>query len=597
MKRSSLLSLCVIAPLFIAGPAFAADAVYPSVPLQAYTYGSVEGSGTVINVAPNGNDILGTGSVTKPFATPGAASLHAYPGDVIVVKSGTYAAFGSLRHSGTDKLPIVVRPEPNGHAVFALKDTASGLEIAASHLRVYGFEIQQQNLTNKGACVSVTRPVTDLILRNLNVHDCDTGIRLSQPSASSQIVTMEDLQLHDLQSFGVSCPSSGGACSNIAMRRLKIANVGPSGTAISVVATSTQVFIEDSEIGPVWNGDGISLNATDVTVANTSLHQIGFGMPVTLWHGGSILNSDLRANDHGILLYGGGTYHVRGNLVENLARSEGNSVHVRYEPMNQDIPTALSLIANRLVIRTGGLDLPEVRENVPAPLMMTVQSNTFFFGDASATIRLPQGREVGPLEFASVTGTGIVNKGANISVTSPPTPDDLQSPIFTGGQIQMEPLGTLVFPGVRIKGSGPAIYLYAADGKRHAFPNEAVYRSWFSTTDGKADFTNVLTIDDAALAQVTLGKNVTYRPGMRLVKIATDPKVYAVGQEATLRWVQTEEAATALYGANWARQVDDIPDTFFSNYIVSEPIARSEDFVPAHERAEVVNPSDLFPQM
>ena len=58
---------------------------------------------------------------------------------------------------------------------------------------------------------------------------------------------------------------------------------------------------------------------------------------------------------------------------------------------------------------------------------------------------------------------------------------------------------------------------------------------------------NVVT--DAQLAAYAIGGNVTYRPGTRLVKIQSDPKVYAVDAHGVLRWVKTEAAAIALYGS------------------------------------------------
>lgn len=122
--------------------------------------------------------------------------------------------------------------------------------------------------------------------------------------------------------------------------------------------------------------------------------------------------------------------------------------------------------------------------------------------------------------------------------------------------------------GMRIKsGSGAAVYFCGADGKRHAFPNQKVHDSWYA-----GDFAAVVTVSDAFLASVPLGPNVTYRPGVRLVKIQTDPKVYAVAADGVLRWVPSEEAALALYGADWNRMVDDVPDAFFADYTIGEPI-------------------------
>lgn len=131
--------------------------------------------------------------------------------------------------------------------------------------------------------------------------------------------------------------------------------------------------------------------------------------------------------------------------------------------------------------------------------------------------------------------------------------------------------------GDLIKASGPAVYYFGADNKRYVFPTDKTYFSWY------ANFSAVKTISDSELASYPLGGNVTYRPGIKLIKITTDPRVYAVGTGGTLHWIQTEAVATALYGANWAKNIDDIPDAFFINYKMGSVIASSSDFVPAAE--------------
>ncbi|MDD5071899.1 MAG: hypothetical protein PHQ42_04160 [Patescibacteria group bacterium] len=108
-----------------------------------------------------------------------------------------------------------------------------------------------------------------------------------------------------------------------------------------------------------------------------------------------------------------------------------------------------------------------------------------------------------------------------------------------------------------------SVYYLGADGKRYVFPNEQTYFSWYS------DFSSVVTIPQSELESYPLGANVTIRPGTKLVKITTDPKVYAVEPSGTLKWVPDEATAAALYGAEWAKRVVDVSDAFFTNYTVS----------------------------
>ena len=144
-------------------------------------------------------------------------------------------------------------------------------------------------------------------------------------------------------------------------------------------------------------------------------------------------------------------------------------------------------------------------------------------------------------------------------------------------------------PGSLIKGTtSSAVYYYTTGGKRLVFPNEKTYTTWY------ADFSGVQTISDAQLASLPLGGNVTYRAGTRLVKIVSDPKVYAVAHNGILRWVETETVARALYGANWAQHVDDISDAFFVNYTSGAPIVQPSDFSPTAETAAAkIDPSSV----
>src|SRR5512142_1361624 len=112
-----------------------------------------------------------------------------------------------------------------------------------------------------------------------------------------------------------------------------------------------------------------------------------------------------------------------------------------------------------------------------------------------------------------------------------------------------------------------AVYYVGTDGKRYAFPNAQAYFTWY------ADFGAVKIVSASEMASYQLGGNVTYRPGTRLVKITSDPHVYAVEPGGLLRWVQTEAVANGLYGPDWNKRIDDISDAFFLNYSIGEPLA------------------------
>jgi hypothetical protein len=130
--------------------------------------------------------------------------------------------------------------------------------------------------------------------------------------------------------------------------------------------------------------------------------------------------------------------------------------------------------------------------------------------------------------------------------------------------------------GELIKGSGPAVYFFN-DGKRHPFPNESIFKQW-----GVYAMDDVRLVKDGSLSATPLGINVTYPPGT-LVKLTTDPKVYAVDRNNALRWITTEEIAKKLYGDSWNTRVHDISDAFFVDYGEGGPITDASLFNPAWE--------------
>jgi len=127
--------------------------------------------------------------------------------------------------------------------------------------------------------------------------------------------------------------------------------------------------------------------------------------------------------------------------------------------------------------------------------------------------------------------------------------------------------------GDLIKASGPSVYFCGKDGKRYVFVNERVFYTWYR------NFSAVKTITDAVMAEIKIGGNINYKPGVRMVKIQSDPKVYAVARGGLLRWVPSEAAAARLYGSDWNRKIDDVSDAFFFSYRIGPPIAESETAV------------------
>ena len=109
-------------------------------------------------------------------------------------------------------------------------------------------------------------------------------------------------------------------------------------------------------------------------------------------------------------------------------------------------------------------------------------------------------------------------------------------------------------------------YCLMNEGDRLVFPNTQTFFSWFP------DYSSVIIVTPDSISEYPLNRNATYKPGT-LVKSATMAQVYVVVDSfGTMRWVPSEQKATQLWGPNWASLVKDIPDEFWTNYTIGQPL-------------------------
>ncbi|NQV12124.1 hypothetical protein HQ524_02060 [Candidatus Uhrbacteria bacterium] len=125
-----------------------------------------------------------------------------------------------------------------------------------------------------------------------------------------------------------------------------------------------------------------------------------------------------------------------------------------------------------------------------------------------------------------------------------------------------------------------AVYYYGSDGKRHPFPNARMFFTWYD------DFDDVINVSPEALASVRLGSRVRYRPGVKAVKFQTLNTVYMVSRGGVLHAIANENVAYNLMGVNWNQQIDDIPDTFYSDYSYGSEINNASDYSISGAMAE-----------
>ena len=161
----------------------------------------------------------------------------------------------------------------------------------------------------------------------------------------------------------------------------------------------------------------------------------------------------------------------------------------------------------------------------------------------------------------STTGNGLGNDAASINT---------RIANLTALNVAIHGLVKLPDDGNKLTQEDSTVYYVGADGRRHAFPNPSMYFSWY------CDFSTVKVISAATMAQIPLGKNIVYRPGVRLVKFRTDPKVYLVQASGLLRPIADEATARAIAGTDWNKQVADIEDTFYLDYTFGTPITLAD---------------------
>jgi hypothetical protein len=121
------------------------------------------------------------------------------------------------------------------------------------------------------------------------------------------------------------------------------------------------------------------------------------------------------------------------------------------------------------------------------------------------------------------------------------------------------------------------VYVVSADGKRYSFPSNPIYHTWY------ANFSRVEYVSDQELAAIPFGGVMFVRPGTVMVKITSNPKVYAVASGGVLRPVKDEKTAIAIFGEDWNKQIIDIDVSFFAQYVLGSEVTGPDNYVPAYE--------------
>jgi len=133
--------------------------------------------------------------------------------------------------------------------------------------------------------------------------------------------------------------------------------------------------------------------------------------------------------------------------------------------------------------------------------------------------------------------------------------------------------GTVSLPSINSVGdvramrtSGDNTVYLIVDGQKYEVPSEKTYFTWFTT------WNDVETVSSSTLAAYANGGTATFAPGTR-VKIASDPRVYVVGDDSKLHWITTETVAYSIFGSSWNKGI--LPIT--QQDLVTNPIGSPVD--------------------
>lgn len=301
--------------------------------------------------------------------------------------------------------------------------------------------------------------------------------------------------------------------------------IGTEGGYVAQVTIPVQPTAPSLIVGPVANG-GTTTNA----------------QPTISWNASSVVEAAIAGYE---VKTNGGSFVSVGNVLSytpNAALANGTyTFSVRAVSDAGAYSAAANYVVTIAVPAAAPAPAPAPAVPAPAPVQPPAQQ------PAQPVIETPNGNNVPTVFF------GAISAGSLIKLECP--------------------------DGASVSHPCRAVYFVDGAGKRHAFPNAKVYATWYS------NFDSVQSVDGATLASFPLGKNVTYRPGVRMVKFTTNNVVYAVSKFGALRPIASADVAAALYGPTWNKQIDDISDAFAGDFSIGVAVNAAADFSPVAEQA------------
>lgn len=174
-------------------------------------------------------------------------------------------------------------------------------------------------------------------------------------------------------------------------------------------------------------------------------------------------------------------------------------------------------------------------------------------------------------------GVLVILTVAVVIANRPPTADPNRTPperAISAPQDFLDTKDTVVRAGDVVTSEGLSTRYYVAPTmKRYVFTDDQTFATWYPST-----FQPKI-INRKALEALPLAGNVTQRPGMRVIKFASDPAYYVVVHAGVLRSI-APRLLKSYYGPDWAKRVDQIEEYYRADYTIGAELSSFRDYSP-----------------
>jgi hypothetical protein len=131
------------------------------------------------------------------------------------------------------------------------------------------------------------------------------------------------------------------------------------------------------------------------------------------------------------------------------------------------------------------------------------------------------------------------------------------------------------------------VYYYGKDLKRHLIPSEKIYYTWFN------DFNGIKEISSKLMSSLPLGKNVTVKPGCKIITFNTTNKKYLISPKNILRPIK-QELLKKEFKKNWTKNMIILADSFMNDYKIGSQIKNIQKYNQELKLHKINNINDIL---